>query len=89
MSKGSPIVTFRIQTELKDEMEKAIESVNQHTAGEPYTVSRWICTAIKQRLDHLARSRRHNSDSIPRQPKTPKATKADEITDSILPHLSL
>lgn len=60
MSKGNPIIPVRLTPELIAEIEAAIERANDSTARadkEPYTVSEWIRSAIREKLAHGARGR--------------------------------
>lgn len=58
MSKGSRVVPIRVQRDLEIRIAAAIESANQTTKGEPYTLSEWIRKAVVEKLDHLERSKR-------------------------------
>lgn len=58
MSKGSPVITLRIPQDMLDEMDSAIGSANWHSKIEPYRRASWIKAAIKQKLDHIKRSKK-------------------------------
>lgn len=57
MSKGSKIVPVRIDEDLLEQMEQAIESRNAATQEEPFNVSDYIRFCIRTKLAHTARSR--------------------------------
>lgn len=58
MSKGNKVVPVRFTPEELQAIAEAIESANDHTRDEPYTVSSWIRKAVKDKLAHLSRSKR-------------------------------
>lgn len=58
MAKGNPIVLFRLTPDLLAEMDAAISMRNGHTALEPYDRSAFIRAAIREKLEHLKRSRK-------------------------------
>lgn len=89
MSAGTPITTLRIPTELKAIIEEKIESANRNRKLEPYNLTTWILVAINEKLKHLERSRSRNHDTVSRNAETPKAAETEQITDGILPNLSL
>lgn len=57
-SKGSPIVTLRIPADLLAQVERAVESNNDHRSGQPYDRTAWIIQAIRERLDKQRRGAR-------------------------------
>jgi hypothetical protein len=59
MSKGNPIVSGRIGVALATEMEEAIFRYNSSQADkEEMTVAKFLAKAIREKLDHMARSRK-------------------------------
>jgi len=58
MAKGTPVVPVRISDEVMLRVEQAIRSRNARAFDEPWTVSDFIRKAIKDKLDHMERSRR-------------------------------
>lgn len=57
MSHGNPIVKTRIPREMHQEMNDAIAKRNYYTREEPWDVSAFIRKAIREKLDHMRRSR--------------------------------
>jgi hypothetical protein len=58
MSKGSPIVPVRFEKELLATIDAEILRVNLHYSVVPYNRSSFIVKAVKDRMNHLARSRK-------------------------------
>jgi len=63
MSKGSPIITFRVPDDLLAEMDSAINSANWHSKIEPYRRASWIKAAIREKLAHIKRSKKRKKDA--------------------------
>ena len=63
MTKGSPIIPIRIQPNLLDQINRAINNANANRRLEPYSRSSWILAAIQDKLAHLARARKRPSNS--------------------------
>lgn len=57
MSKGSTIHQIRIPDALQELMIAAIELRNQNTREEPWTTSSFVRAAIREKVEHMARSR--------------------------------
>lgn len=57
MSKGSPIVKFRIPYEAHLEMMLTIKRLNRKRKEEPFTVSSFLMSCLVERLDKLDRGR--------------------------------
>lgn len=57
-SKGSPMVALRIPQELLTEIEATMKKRNVVAFGEPWSRTDFILVAIKEKLAHMARSRR-------------------------------
>lgn len=57
-SKGSPMVAFRVEQELLDEIERTIAKRNVVAFGEPWNRTDFILASIREKLAHMARSRR-------------------------------
>lgn len=58
MSKGSPIVRFRISSAELAELEGAMHQVNARRKGEPYTLSSFLLSCVRERMDKLERGRK-------------------------------
>jgi len=58
MSKGSPIVAFRMSSVMMGDLELAVEKANKQNRDEPYTLSSWVKKAVMEKLAHLKRSGR-------------------------------
>lgn len=57
-SKGTPVYTLRIPNELAAEIETTINRRNIYTLNEPWHWSGFVLTAIREKLNHMERSRR-------------------------------
>lgn len=57
MSKGSPIITMRVSSKLLAEIREALVRALPHRRGEPWTMTGFIARAVREKLDHMARSR--------------------------------
>lgn len=51
------ILALRMDRELLEAIENAVNSANVSRREEPYTVSSWLRAAIREKLAHLRRSR--------------------------------
>lgn len=58
MSKGSRVVTFRMEEELMTRVDAAIASANLSREDQPYNLSDWLRGAIEAKLAHLSRGKR-------------------------------
>lgn len=58
MSKGSRVITLRITPDIDAAMQAAIRKANDTRPGEPYTLSSWILSCVRERLDKPARAAR-------------------------------
>ncbi len=61
MSKGSQIAHVRLSKELFISIEQALRSANRTRIHAPYTQSEWVRQAIREKLNHLSRSRKKRS----------------------------
>lgn len=61
MSRGSTILTFRINPELHQRMMQALASRNNQPLLEGWTVSDWIKAAIEDKLRHLGRAKKQKA----------------------------
>ena len=57
-AEGSPRVILRIPQDLLSEMNEVIERRNAVTREEPWDMSAFIRTAIREKIAHVLRSRR-------------------------------
>jgi len=57
MSLGSKRVIFRIPKKLNEEMLLAVLQRNTFSREEPWTISRFMLVAIREKLDKMERSR--------------------------------
>lgn len=57
MSRGNPIVQMRVDDELLQKIDEAIESRNEHSREAPWTRSDWLRQAVLDKLSHIARSK--------------------------------
>lgn len=66
MSKGSPIITFRLVEDDLEILEETVERNNETRKQEPWTRSSWIRAAIVERLRHQerAKNKRWKSTSV-------------------------
>ena len=55
--KGNPRLVFRIEGDLLEAVIQAIRSCNRHRSEEPYTVSSFCLSCIRERLAKMKRSR--------------------------------
>lgn len=74
MSAGSPVIPVRIPTALLAQIECEIAKVNLTWNVEPYTRSSFIISAIKNRIDHLHRSRKKRKGAKKNLDTPPPAT---------------
>jgi hypothetical protein len=58
MSKGSPIITLRVNEQLLSDLEDEIRNANFNRKDTPYTRSSWILKAVTEKISHLKRSRK-------------------------------
>lgn len=58
-SKGSPRVTVRIPEPLLVEIGDAITRRNEYSRGVPWDLTAFLLVAVREKLDKMARSRRH------------------------------
>jgi len=56
-SKGNPIIKTRVNAELEQEVETTIRRRNLHSDNEPWDTSAFIRAAIKEKIQHMERSR--------------------------------
>lgn len=64
MSKGSKIVPVRIPDDLLLRMRREIITKTLSGASKTVAIGAWIRDAIKQRLDHIKRSKKAKADSL-------------------------
>jgi hypothetical protein len=57
MSKGTKIIPFRCPGGLEEDMEIAIDDRNERTREAPWSRTDFILKAIREKLDHMQRSR--------------------------------
>jgi hypothetical protein len=58
MSAGTPIVTFRLPSDVAEEVEAIIRRSVTRRKAEPWTRTAFILSAIREKLDKLERSRK-------------------------------
>jgi len=58
MARGNPTITFRITPELMALMDHELSRRNEKTREAPWERSDFIRAAIKERIDHINRSRK-------------------------------
>lgn len=58
MTKGNPKLITRVSAALLDEMREAIGRRNARTREEPWDMSAFVRCAIRDKLQHMKRSRR-------------------------------
>lgn len=61
MSKGNPIVKVRVPRDVLAEVNNAIDSHARRSSREPHTMSSWLLDAIKEKLAHIARSKKSSA----------------------------
>ena len=77
-SKGSRIVTFRMPAELDIAAKAAIDRRNQFSRCEPWDLSKFIISAIVEKIAHLDRSSGRKGK---RKTEAKKASKKKEETN--------
>ena len=58
MSRGNPIVRFRVSSELLERMEDHLDAYNSTTRSSQIDMSEWIRMAVREKLDHAVRAKR-------------------------------
>jgi hypothetical protein len=58
VSKGTRIIGIRVPDALRAKIETAVTRSEQSATREPFTLTTFILAAIREKLDHMARSRR-------------------------------
>ena len=58
MGKGTQVYSLRIPADLMQEVKDTIDRSHETRAGEPWTITAFILTAIREKLNHMERSRR-------------------------------
>lgn len=58
MSKGNRMIGVRVSDEEYQELLAQLAMTNKTTWGEPYTLSAWVRTAIREKLAKMARGRK-------------------------------
>jgi len=58
MARGNPTITFRITPDLLGLMDAELERRNEKTREAPWERSDFIRAAIRERIDHIRRSRK-------------------------------
>lgn len=58
MSQGTRVYPVRLADDLVSEINAAIESRNHHSAKAPWNFSEFIRDALRNKLDHIKRSRK-------------------------------
>jgi len=72
MSKGTPIVQFRLPPQLAAEVMETIERRNRHSRGKPWDRTGFLLAVIRRELTKMARSRRRSPRRRERRtPATP------------------
>jgi len=69
MSRGTKVVTFRIEPEMDAAIDLAIERRNERTKEEPWTRTDFYRAAFKEKLSHMERSRTKNRSKKNAKPK--------------------
>ena len=85
MSKGSPIVPVRVPPLFLHLLKQAVIKGNRKRRGAPYTLSSWILTACREKLDHLERSSKKKFVEAPAREAAPM--KFDKATGEYVPDL--
>ena len=84
-SKGNPVVKTRVTTELEREVEVTINRRNLHSDNEPWDVSEFIRSAIREKIAHMERSRnkgRKRTDKKEKTARTQQTVKQDALTEA-------
>lgn len=74
MSKGSTLYPVRMPKELEEKVFQAIEDRNKLTTVEPWTFSEFVRSAIREKLNHMQRSRKQYG----KRKKAPVMTEAEQ-----------
>jgi len=83
-SKGNPIVKTRVTTDLEREVEITINRRNLHSDNEPWDVSEFIRSAIREKIAHMERSRnkgRKRTDKKETRARTQKTMKESALLE--------
>lgn len=86
MSKGSPLVAFRIKADLLFKLEAYLGEREQRCYRNPMNRSEFIIAAITEKLHHLARSRRRRAshrygEKFPCPPTESQDSKEPQLAD--------
>lgn len=76
MTKGNPKVIVRLSPEMRGEILEAIKRRNARTREEPWDLSAFIRTAIRDKLHHMQRSRCRRNRKTRKTQSTPTSERA-------------